>query len=507
MSIVLLVSTEEQLRSGVTWGVRFAESQDCKIHVIVLGSDRQVLVKQAETWLTKQLKESHCERGSVTEVAPSIDAINELLHQYRCRWLVLMHGLDGIEFQKQLFQQAPVSSIWLRPAASPPINEAHVIGLFADQQRLSKSLCRELLEMTPHEFAYSTPDDCRPIRSDTDRSDTGGEVAEVDVFASATLENRKQADDLLLVALQSVSDDDPRFTLALRLIHSSSNTSVALVRRGAPAVQSVADRIQRWAATIAPPMSRKQRVDLSNDLVAGSQANWEYLGLISASAMLAAFGLLQDSAAVIIGAMLIAPLMTPILGVGMSLSRGDQPLFRSAWLTILLGFVGALSASILFGLLVVVCKKFGAMEEITLESTPEMWSRCRPSPLDFCVGTVGGIAASYARTRSHLSSALAGAAIAAALVPPISTAGLQIAFWSWESGEKGVPVFGPLVLVTINVLTIMAGSSFVLWARGIRADRKLDLRSRWTLRMGMLLLTIVLLILAVVFRRNVFLPA
>jgi hypothetical protein len=146
-------------------------------------------------------------------------------------------------------------------------------------------------------------------------------------------------------------------------------------------------------------------------------------------------------------------------------------------------------ASTLFGFLVLVFQEQAV--------TGEMWARCRPSPLDFCVGMVGGIAASYARTRQHLSSALAGAAIAAALVPPISTAGLQIAFqaWTWEETDKGVPIVGPLLLVAVNVLMIMIGSSFVLWARGMRSDRSLSIKDRWTLRMFALLMMLALLIL------------
>jgi uncharacterized hydrophobic protein (TIGR00271 family) len=206
---------------------------------------------------------------------------------------------------------------------------------------------------------------------------------------------------------------------------------------------------------------------------------------------LAAFGLLQDSAAVIIGAMLIAPLMTPIIGAGLALTQGNRPLFQSAIRTVLLGFLGALVASVLFGWLVLLFQE--------PKITDEMWSRCRPSPLDFCVGLVGGIAASYARTRSHLSSALAGAAIAAALVPPISTAGLQIAFgaWNWEDpgGIPVIPVGGPLLLAGINVVTIMIGSSIVLWARGMRIDPTHALKDRWTLRTLALLMLLAMLTL------------
>ena len=172
-------------------------------------------------------------------------------------------------------------------------------------------------------------------------------------------------------------------------------------------------------------------------------------------------------------------------------------MFKAAWLTIACGFAGALTASVLFGLLVRFLQQVLGIElGVEVGSTPEMWARCRPSPLDFCVGMVGGLAASYARTRRHLSSALAGAAIAAALVPPIATAGLQLAFGQWARQSSGeTPIIGPLLLVCVNVLTIMMGSSFILWARGMRADRKLEGKERWAPRMTVVLLLLSLLVL------------
>ena len=101
------------------------------------------------------------------------------------------------------------------------------------------------------------------------------------------------------------------------------------------------------------------------------------------------------------------------------------------------------------------------------------------------------------RSFENLSAALAGAAIAAALVPPISTAGLQLAFhtWTWDPNPVGVPVLGPILLVLVNVLMIMGGSAFVLWARGMRTDRTLTIQDRWTVRIAAFLFTITLLIL------------
>ena len=112
------------------------------------------------------------------------------------------------------------------------------------------------------------------------------------------------------------------------------------------------------------------------------------------------------------------------------------------------------------------------------------------------MGLVGGSAAAFARTRTHLADALAGAAIAAALVPPIATAGLQLSFSFLTiapppgASETTNLVYGPILLFTANMLTIMIGSCFVLWACGVRADRSYSRSDRWKTRMTALLMTL-----------------
>ena len=171
-------------------------------------------------------------------------------------------------------------------------------------------------------------------------------------------------------------------------------------------------QIYHWAANAAP-MERQERIDLSEDLALRLYAQPRVFGLDLAAAMLAAFGLIQDSAAVIIGAMLIAPLMTPIIGAGLPLAQGNRPLFalrsvRLSWVSSALDREHALRVAIprsnhdirnacqmqsLADRL--LCRPWGDLQQ----PTPEPAGTCQQ---------------------------LAGAAIAAALVPPISTAGLQL---------------------------------------------------------------------------------
>ncbi len=253
--------------------------------------------------------------------------------------------------------------------------------------------------------------------------------------------------------------------------------------------------IPSWVAKVVPQMDRETRRTLTDTLTTYSKLDFEFIALICSATFLASFGLVQNSAAVIIGAMLVAPLMTPILGAGLSLAQGNRPLFAKSLKTIVVGFIAALLTSALFGcLLRLTPNDFLHREEAGVWLTAEMWSRTTPGVLDFLVGAVGGAAAAFARTRGHLSSALAGAAIAAALVPPIATAGLQL---SLVAQNVYVPdgselahnlIYGPALLFVANMLTIMIGASVVLWSCGVRGEANYSIVNRWSTRMISLLL-------------------
>ncbi len=261
-------------------------------------------------------------------------------------------------------------------------------------------------------------------------------------------------------------------------------------------------KLPNLVSRFIPQMERQQRKDLAEQLEKYSGLDFEFVALICCSTFLASFGLLQNSAAVIIGAMLVAPLMTPILGAGLSISNGNRPLFRSSLRSILLGFVAALLTSMFFGLLVrFLVPSILNYEEGAIHLTEEMWSRSHPTAIDFLVGLVGGSAAAFARTRTHLADALAGAAIAAALVPPIATAGMHIAFQGIEIlppvGSRGAGnlIYGPVLLFIANMLTIMIGSSFVLWACGVRARHGHSQSEKWGTRMTFLLIILMVTML------------
>ena len=175
----------------------------------------------------------------------------------------------------------------------------------------------------------------------------------------------------------------------------------------------------------------------------------------------------------------------------LAIVHSHQALFRKSWQMIALGFMFAFIVSFLIGLAYPWVASVGI--------TREMFSRCRPSVMDFLIGFAGGGAAAYARTRSQLSSALAGAAIAAALVPPIATSGLSLAFYFTSDlkmingGEAPAhPIIGPMLLFGINVISIMGAAAISLWASGVRSSTNKSDDKKWQLST-----VIVLLVLAI----------
>ena len=474
MSVLFLVDSQSELQSGLPWVEKICEqdSHDRDAQILVLGADRASLLAYAREVADK------CDYiASVTTVEKDTPAIIQTTRSHGGHMLVMVSDQDQDDIQKEIFRMSANAVVWIRIHGAPPVSSDQVFALDAAGMWETQALAARLFGVVP-ETTLLHPSDLA--------SSDGQSVSDLTFEA---YKSRCDAGDLLCLDW-SPSLDKQQASARFALFKQAHHASVLLYHPGETWIERMAFRFRRMASVVAEPMDREQRVELSTSLREGSQPSLEFFGLISASAMLAAFGLLQDSAAVIIGAMLVAPLMTPILGAGMSLTHGNRPLFRSSLMAIMVGFFGAIASSFLFGLLV------RTMQNI--EVTPEMWARCNPSPLDFCVGLVGGIAASYARTRSHLSSALAGAAIAAALVPPLSTAGLQLAGGFFETNDQGTPIVGPLLLVTINVLTIMVGSSFVLYLRGLQSDSSVLRKDRWGLRMFVLISILACLVLAFV---------
>ncbi|MDJ0568878.1 MAG: TIGR00341 family protein [Pleurocapsa sp. MO_192.B19] len=160
--------------------------------------------------------------------------------------------------------------------------------------------------------------------------------------------------------------------------------------------------------------------------------------MLGLSAIIATLGLLANSVAIIIGAMIIAPLMGPIVGMAYSTAMGNRRLLRRSSLTLLKGIMLTIVASWLTASIIGLK---------TVDS--EILSRTNPTLIDFGIAMAAGAAGAFANTRRSISSAIPGVAIAVALVPPLSVVGIGLALRQQEIA------FGALLLFLTNLICII----------------------------------------------------
>jgi len=204
-------------------------------------------------------------------------------------------------------------------------------------------------------------------------------------------------------------------------------------------------------------ISSERRQEVLNDLKESSSPGFDYFFMVILSSSIATFGLVTDSAAVIIGAMLVAPLMSPILGLSLATVAGEKKMFSQAVIALAEGVLLAIVLS-LFWSWTARLFPFGYLTEIPRE----VMIRTRPTPFDMGIALFGGIAAAYALSHSKLSATLPGVAIATALMPPVCTIGIGLSM-----GNFSIALGAGLLFLT-NLITISFAGILVFLALGFR---------------------------------------
>jgi uncharacterized hydrophobic protein (TIGR00271 family) len=256
-----------------------------------------------------------------------------------------------------------------------------------------------------------------------------------------------------------------RSGVPIRVFKGEPRPVLAVVSAGSPIKNRAVGFVEGSIERLVPQIDRENRVALVDRIQSSSRWDFDFFTLMALSTTIAAVGLIQNSAAVVIGAMLVAPLMTPLLGLGLSLVQGNPVLARISTRAILLGLFVALMVGVIVGLLT----------PGFVEPTREMLGRGRPGALDLIVAFASGLAAAYASARPGLLAALPGVAIAAALVPPIATAGLALSLGNLDLA------FNAFLLFVINTVVIVLASTISLWAVGLRNIKRV---SRWRMILG-----------------------
>jgi len=212
------------------------------------------------------------------------------------------------------------------------------------------------------------------------------------------------------------------------------------------------------------------------DLTAGVDHSWTYYLMLLMAGLIALLGLLTNSVAVVIGAMLISPLMGPIISSGLALTIGDLLLARRAF--------QAIAVSVLFTLLATAFISFLSPLK---EPTTEILARVRPNIYDLFVAVLSGIVGAVAlcTKRNYLITAT-GVAVATAVIPPLSVAGYGLG-----TGQIMLGLGGFLLFFT-NFVAIVLTSDLIFFLMGFRSSHaeavQYSARTRWLVIAGVLLL-------------------
>ena len=178
------------------------------------------------------------------------------------------------------------------------------------------------------------------------------------------------------------------------------------------------------------------------------------------AAIIAGYGLLADSSAVVIGAMLVAMMLGPISGIALSFIDNRWILFRTSFITLILGLIMIYSIGIILGLI-----------NINIPITGEILARTQPTIMDLMIALAGGAAGAFAAISPRLSVAVVGVAVATALVPPLVASGILIAHLEWKNAANA------LILAITNIIAIQVSSSLVLWIAGFRRGSDTEVKS------------------------------
>ncbi|NOX28562.1 MAG: DUF389 domain-containing protein, partial [Actinobacteria bacterium] len=241
---------------------------------------------------------------------------------------------------------------------------------------------------------------------------------------------------------------------------------------------TAAGTISRWLSSITPGQPSDDARASVNELIPHGPDLRDYVSRFSAltalSAAIAAFGLLSNSGAVVIGAMLVAPLMTPIMAAAAATVTADNRRLLRALSVLLLGTLMAIAVGWLVSAI-------AGGRVIDVKALPtEIRGRTFPGLLDLGIAIAAGAAAGYIQPRRSAISALPGVGIAVALVPPLATVGITAQL------GLGVDARNAMLLYLTNLAAIILSAGIVLFFSGfrphaVRGKRALRLRLAVTL--------------------------
>jgi uncharacterized hydrophobic protein (TIGR00271 family) len=356
--------------------------------------------------------------------------------------VLIVRGYNWEEVKSILVPTAggPNAPIGARLASTLSVSTgADVTGIFVQVGRASSSRMaenRRILDKTFQDLAYNKPPEKKIIQANS--------------ALAGILKEAEHYDLVIVGASEEGFIDQFTFGSIPQQIASRAPKSSVMVKGYSGAPEFWFRKTLGAIFNLFPTLSTEEQLEVREGLIENAQPGRDYFVLIILSSIIAALGLLLNSPAVVIGAMLVAPLMSPILGFSLGIVLGEVRLLRTSLESVFKGVMATIIVSILVGLI-----------SPLKEMTPEIMARTQPTLLDLFIALASGMAGAYALSRKDVSAALPGVAIAAALAPPLSVVGLGIAHGNMRAAG------GALLLFVTNIITISLAGMIIFTLLGI----------------------------------------
>lgn len=223
------------------------------------------------------------------------------------------------------------------------------------------------------------------------------------------------------------------------------------------------ERLERWNDKLMVGFDKmavlrqdpEVKTEISQSIVSSMAAGRLYWLQLVLSALIASLGLLQNSVAVVIGAMLIAPLLTPLQALSFAITEGKPGLFAKSL------------KLLIFSTLVAVLVSVGVVYSVPLNNeTSEILARVSPNILDLFIAGFSAVLALLSLVYKRLLSSVAGVAMAASLIPPLSVIGIQIGFGNLDKA------LGASLLYATNIVAIILVGVIMFFLYGFNPHRQ-----------------------------------
>ncbi|HDL64582.1 MAG TPA: DUF389 domain-containing protein, partial [Proteobacteria bacterium] len=296
-----------------------------------------------------------------------------------------------------------------------------------------------------------------------------GDPAHLPIGDGFTLERRVvQADNVKTGIIQEAENSDillmgaPIDHLLDRSYLGGMPVEVARVRERPTIVVKAAEhrrafwlrRVWEFVSRLLPDLSVRERAEVYRQMRNDARADTDFFTLIVLSSAIAILGLILNSGAVIIGAMLVAPLMSPMMAIAHGIVQGNMIMIRRGLISTFKGVAISIGVGTVMTMIV-----------NPYQPTVEILARSGPTILDLLVALASGAAGAYAVSRRSVAAALPGVAISVALVPPLCVVGYGIGSANFQIAG------GAFILFMTNLAAIVLISAFVFLLVGFRPTR------------------------------------